>query len=165
MTQTTNRPQFPTTDINYYAKKDEEFPLSVIATVPSEAGRILDSCSEYGIPAECVDFGERDFNLMVDMCRVDDYFDDCYYGEWSDLYIDTAAVLHHVWNRSARLAHTFWGIQSHFNALGIEPNEDLSIDFVKRAVSELIKKENAEKGEATEFEKARAAALNDEQVA
>jgi len=156
--------QFPTTDLNYYADNGREFPLSVITTVPSEAGWILDSCGEYDIPAECIDFNEQDFNLMVDMCRVDDYFDDCYAGWWHDLDIDPTMFIHHVWQRTARLAHTFWGIQSHFAALGIDSDEDLSIDFVKRAVSELIKRENEARGESAKLEKARLAELSGKQA-
>lgn len=157
--------QIPTTDINYYDRIPEGFMGSYIWGEAEAIDICCGECDANDLNSEAGDLRPEDFNMMVDMCRVDHYFEPCCHGDWLDFDIDTVDFAFRSWVRNARLAHTFWGIQSHFAALGIEPNEELSVDFVKRAVSELIKKENEAKGESAEFEKARIAELNDEQAA
>lgn len=159
MTQTANRPQFPTTDIDYSKNLPKHFMKGILF---GEQDAIVEACStcEYDdLRFETAQLSSEDINLMVDMCRVDDYFGDCFVGDWLDKEIDTLQVLLHVWQRMARLEHTFWGVQSHLASYGINPTEDHMADFVKRAVSAYITAENTKKDISVPLEMIRATQL------
>jgi hypothetical protein len=159
----TNRPEFPTTSTDYSKDLPEHFMTGILFGEQGTIDEACNTCEWNNLRFETARLAPKDINLMVDMCRIDDYFSQCR-DDRTDLAIDTLDVMLLAWHRVARLAHTFWGIQSHFASLGVEPNEDLSVDFVKRAVSELIKRENDAKGESAEFEMARATAMSNEQA-
>lgn len=150
----------PTTTNDYYKNISERFMGGFLFGEQEAIDEACDTCDCNDLHYEAGDFRPEDINLMVDMCRIDRNFSTCCNGDPTDLEIDTLDFILLAWHRVARLAHTFWGIQSHFAALGVEPNEDLSVDFVKRAVSQLIKEENTKRGESADFEKARIAELN-----
>lgn len=86
-------------------------------------------------------WGVDDIALMSDVCRVDPYFSECFTDEdelWVNAPIDPAEFVQHIWEREARLAHTFWNIKSHLRSVGGEGSEDEAIRFLKRAVSDAI---------------------------
>ena len=149
----------PSTRINHYAHVPANFKGGYLWGENEALDICCDECDANEVEYEAGTLRPEDFNLMVDMCRIDRYFKPCLLDDLDDLSIDTFNFIFRAWLRVARLAHTFWGIQSHFAALGLEPNEELAIDFVKRAVSALIKEENKAKDGAADSEKSRLAEM------
>lgn len=95
---------------------------------------------------------DDEFDMMGEMCRIDPHFVDCVQQAWLDEDYDLGKFYALSFERSSRLAHTFWGVNSHLNKMrGFKDgadHEDEVIEFVKRAVSEAIKAEN--EGDAVE---------------
>lgn len=89
---------------------------------------------------------DAEFDMLGEMCRIDSHFDDCVKQAWTDEDYDLGKFYALSFERSSRLAHTFWGVNSHLNKIrGFKDgadHEDEVIEFVKRAVSEAIKAEN-----------------------
>lgn len=126
---------FPYDNLNCLFVSDDD--INDVEDVIFENGEPVSSTYCWGID---------DIALMSDMCRVDPYFSDCFADEDERLVnapIDPAEFVQHIWERDAQLAHTFWGVKSHLRSVGVEASEDEAILFVKRAVSEAIRRDDA----------------------
>lgn len=92
------------------------------------------------------EISDDEFDMLGEMCRIDSHFDPCVKHSWLDEEYDLGMFYALSFERISRLAHTFWGVNSHLNKMrgynDHADHEDEVIEFVKKAVSEAIKAEN-----------------------